>query len=293
MKNITITTNYKIQDKAEVAADAAARFRALGANLILPTYARGIIEEGEGVRFVSPDRMYDNVDLVVAIGGDGTVLEAARRAAPRDIPIFGINKGRLGYMTSLEVSEMDLIEKVMSDDYYFDNRTMLDVELSHNGKPLYVSRALNDAVISNGSIARVIDMHVKADGKNVGTYRADGLIITSPSGSTAYSLSAGGPIMAPNVPAICLTPICPHSFKDRPIVFSDNSVIEVKNICDREPYLYLTIDGRINIRIMRNQSVRISKSEKVARLLRVKEHSFYEDLCFKRWRNNKIRPRRI
>ena len=281
MKNITITTNYKIQEKADVAAEAAARFLALGANLILPTYARGIIEEGEGVRFVSPDRMYDNVDLVVVVGGDGTVLEAARRAAPRDIPILGINKGRLGYMTSLEVSEMDLIEKVMSGDYYFEDRMMLDIELRHNGKPLYVSRALNDAVISNGSIARIVDMQVKADGRNVGTYRADGLIITSPSGSTAYSLSAGGPILAPNSPVICVTPICPHSFKDRPIVFSDSSVIEVKNICDREPYLYLTIDGRINIRVMRNQTVRVSKSEKIAKLLRVKEHNFYEDLCSK------------
>ena len=281
MKNITITTNYKIQEKAEVAKEAAARFLALGANLILPAYARGTVEENERVRFVSPDRMYDNVDLVVVVGGDGTVLEAARRAAPRDIPIFAINKGRLGYMTSLEVNEMDLIEKVMSGDYFFDNRAMLDIELRHNGKPLYVSSALNDAVISNGSIARIVDMQVKADGKSVGTYRADGLIISSPSGSTAYSLSAGGPIMAPNVPAICVTPICPHSFRDRPIVFSDSSVIEVKNICDREPYLYLTIDGRINIRIMRNQSVRVSKSEKVARLMRVKEHSFYEDLCSK------------
>ena len=281
MKNITITTNYRIPEKSDVAKEAASRFLALGANLILPTYARGIIEEGSGVRFVSPEKMYDNVDLVVVVGGDGTVLEAARRAAPRDIPILGINKGRLGYMTSLEVSEMDLLEKVMAGEYYFDNRTMLDIELRHNGKPLYVSRALNDAVISNGSIARIVDMQVKADGRTVGTYRADGLIITSPSGSTAYSLSAGGPVMAPDVPAICVTPVCPHSFKDRPIVFSDSSVIEVKNICDREPYLYLTIDGRINIRIMRNQSVRVSKSDKIAKLLRIKEHNFYEDLCSK------------
>ena len=281
MKNITITTNYKIQEKADVAAQAAARFLALGANLILPTYARGSIEEREGVRFVSPEKMYDNIDLVVVVGGDGTVLEAARRAAPRDIPILGINKGRLGYMTSLEVDEMDLIEKVMAGDYYFENRSMLDIELRHNGKPLYVSRALNDAVISNGSITRIVDMQVKADGRNVGTYRADGLIITSPSGSTAYSLSAGGPVLAPNAPVICVTPICPHSFKDRPIVFSDSSVIEVKNICDREPYLYLTIDGRINIRVMRNQTVRVSKSDKTAKLMRVKEHNFYEDLCSK------------
>ena len=281
MKNITITTNYKIQEKAEVAKETAKRLLSLGAELVLPGYARGVVGDAEGIKFVAPDKMYDNIDLAVVVGGDGTVLEAARRVAAKDIPILAINKGRLGYMTSLEVNELDLLEKVMTGEYYYDNRTMLDIELRHNGKPLYVSRALNDAVISNGSIARIVDMQVKADGKTVGTYRADGLIITTPSGSTAYSLSAGGPIMAPNVPAICVTPICPHSFKDRPIVFSDNSVIEVNNVCDREPYLYLTIDGRINIRIMRNQSVRVSKSEKIAKLLRIKEHNFYEDLCTK------------
>jgi NAD+ kinase len=281
MKNITITTNYKIPEKADVAKEAAARFLSLGANLILPSYARGTVEESERVRFVSPDRMYDNIDLVVVVGGDGTVLEAARRAAPRDIPIFGINKGRLGYMTSLEVDELDLIEKVMCGEYYFDIRSMLDIELRHNGKPLYVSCALNDAVVSNGSIAKVVDMQLKADDKVVGNYRADGLIVSTPSGSTAYSLSAGGPVMSPNVNAICVTPICSHSFRDRPIVFSDESVVEIYNICEREPYLYLSIDGRINIRIMRNQSVRITKSQKVAKLIRVKDHNFYAELCNK------------
>lgn len=281
MKNITITTNYRIPEKAEIAKEAALRFLSCGASMILPNYARGVIEESPGIKFVAPDRMYDNVDLIVVVGGDGTVLEAARRAAPREIPILGINKGRLGYMTSLEINELDLIENVMRGEYYFDLRSMLDIELRHNGKPLYVSRALNDAVVSNGSIAKIVDMQLKADDKIVGNYRADGLIVTTPSGSTAYSLSAGGPVMAPDAHAICVTPICSHSFRDRPIVFSDESVIEIKNICEREPYLYLSIDGRINIRIMRNQSVRITKSEKKAKLIRVKEHNFYSELCSK------------
>lgn len=281
MKSITIATNYRIPEKAEVAKQAALRFLGYGAELILPNYAKSAIGEVPGVRFTAPERMYDNIDLVVVVGGDGSVLDAARRAAPKNIPILAINKGRLGYMTSLEVSELDLIEKVMNGDYYFDDRTMLDVELRHNGKPLYVSRALNDAVVSNGSIAKIVDMQLIADGKSVGVYRADGLIVTTPSGSTAYSLSAGGPIMSPDVPAICATPICPHSFKDRPIVFSDESVIEIKNICEREPYLYLSIDGRINVRFMRNQVVRIAKSKHVAKLIRVKEHNFYTDLCAK------------
>ncbi len=278
MKNITITTNFRIPEKAEVAKEAVKRFLSFGANLILPAYAKDVIGESDGVRFVAPEKTYDNIDLVVVVGGDGTVLEAARRAAPRGIPILGINKGRLGYMTSLEVDELDLIEKVMQGEFYYDTRSMLDIELLHNGKPLYVSRALNDAVVSNGSIAKIIDMQLRADDKVVGTYRADGLIVTTPSGSTAYSLAAGGPVMAPSVSAICVTPICPHSFRDRPIVFSDRSIIEIKNICEREPYLYLSIDGRINIRIMRNQTVRISKSERTANLIRVKDHNFYAEL---------------
>ncbi len=281
MKNITITTNFRIPEKAEVAKEAARRFIECGATMILPSYAKGIFEEDPSIKFVAPERMYDNVDLVVVVGGDGTVLEAARRAAPKEIPILGINKGRLGYMTSLEVDELDLIEKVMRGEYYFDTRSMLDIELRHNGKPLYVSCALNDAVVSNGSIAKVVDMQLKADDKIVGNYRADGLIVSTPSGSTAYSLSAGGPVMSPNVNAICVTPICSHSFRDRPIIFSDESVIEIYNICEREPYLYLSIDGRINIRIMRNQSVRITKSKRVAKLMRVKDHNFYAEFCSK------------
>lgn len=281
MKNITITTNYRIPEKAEVAKEAARRFIECGATMILPTYAKGIFDEGASVKFVPPERMYDNIDLVVVVGGDGTVLEAARRAAPKGIPILGINKGRLGYMTSLEVDELDMIPWIMNGEYYFDIRSMLDIELRHNGKPLYMSCALNDAVVSNGSIAKIVDMQLKADDKIVGNYRADGLIVSTPSGSTAYSLAAGGPVMSPNVKAICVTPICSHSFRDRPIVFSDESVIEIYNVCDREPYLYLSIDGRINIRIMRNQSVRIAKSQKTAKLIRVKDHNFYAELCNK------------
>jgi NAD+ kinase len=270
-----------VPEKAEIAKIVATKLLSYGANLILPNFARGILDESDKIKFVAPEKAYDNIDLVVVIGGDGTVLEAARRAAIRNTPILGINKGRLGYMTAIEVDELDLLEKVFKGNYYFDDRTMLEVQLIHNGKPLYVSRALNDAVVSNGSMAKIVDMQLYSNGKLVGNYRADGLIVTSPSGSTAYSLSAGGPIMAPDVSAFCVTPVCSHSFRDRPIVFSDNSVLEIKNVCEREPYLYLSIDGRINIRVMKNQIVRITKSDKIAKLIRIKDHNFYADLCSK------------
>lgn len=281
MKNITITTNFRVAEKAEIARAAALRLISCGATMILPNYAKGVFDGIEPVKYVVPERVYDNIDLVVVVGGDGSVLEAARRAAIKGTPILGINKGRLGYMTAIEVNELELIDEVMRGNYYFDERAMLEVELIHNGKTLYFSRALNDAVVSNGSMAKIVDMQLLANDKVVGNYRADGLIVTSPSGSTAYSLAAGGPIMAPDVSALCVTPVCSHSFRDRPIVFSDSSVLEIKNVCDREPHLYLSIDGRINIRIMKNQSVRISKSDKTAKLIRIKEHNFYADLCSK------------
>ena len=281
MKNITIATNYRVAEKAEVAKSVASKLIMCGANLILPNFARNIIDECECVKFVAPEKVYDNIDLVVVIGGDGTVLEAARRANLRNTPILGINKGRLGYMTAIEVDELDLLDEVFRGNFYYDDRAMLEVQLIHNGKPLYVSKALNDAVVSNGSVAKIVDMQLYSNGKLVGNYRADGLIVTSPTGSTAYSLSAGGPIMAPDVSAFCVTPICPHSFRDRPLVFSDACILEIKNICEREPYLYLSIDGRINIRVMKNQIVRISKSNKIARLIKIKEQNFYADLCNK------------
>lgn len=281
MKNIVITTNFRIQEKAQVALEAARRFLAGGAEVIFPGYSAGVIKEEAGIRFVSHDKMYDYADLIVVIGGDGSILEAARRASAKETPILAINKGRLGYMTALEVDELDKISEVMHGNYYLDKRSMLDVELRHNGKPLYVCRALNDAVISNGSVPKIIDLQLKADDKLVGNYRADGVIVSTPSGSTAYSLSAGGPIIAPNVKALCVTPVCSHSFGGRPLVFSDDTVIEVKNICDRAPHLYLTVDGRINIRIMKNQTVRVTKSSKIANLVRIKEHNFYSDLCNK------------
>ena len=243
MKNITITTNYKIPEKAEVAKEAARRFIECGATMILPTYAKGIFDEGPSVKFVPPERMYDNIDLVVVVGGDGTVLEAARRAAPKEIPILGINKGRLGYMTSLEVDELDMIEKIMQGKYYFDTRTMLDIELRHNGKPLYMSCALNDAVVSNGSIAKIVDMQLRADDKIVGNYRADGLIVSTSSGSTAYSLSAGGPIVLPESRVLIISPIAPHNLNVRPLVVPDNAEIRLR-MHSRDEKVIFTADNR-------------------------------------------------
>ena len=216
------------------------------------------------------------------MGGDGTILEAARRAASRGTPILGINLGRLGYMAELETSELDQLSHLFTGDFRVEKRSMLRVDVLSAQRELKAfCYALNEAAISNGSVSRIIDRQLFENGAPVTSYRADGLLIATPTGSTAYSMSAGGAIVDPSVPCFCVTPICPHSFAARPLIFSDQSVLEVKNICVREKMLYLTVDGKINFELYRNQVVRITKSELEAGLIRIKNTGFYQKLCKK------------
>ena len=155
---------------------------------------------------------------------------------------------------------------------------MLRVELFSGNELRSFCYALNDAVISNGSVSRMIDLELSEGGSTVTTYRADGLIVATPTGSTAYSMSAGGAIVDPRVQCFCVTPICPHSFAARPMIFSDDAVLEIRNICAREKMLYLTVDGRMNFELYRNQVVRVTKSNIQTSLIRLKSYGFYRKL---------------
>ena len=213
------------------------------------------------------------------LGGDGSLLDAARRAAPLGKPLLGINLGHLGYMTELEMGELSQLSQLVSGDYELDERTMLSVSVhSEKGGVRNESFALNDIVISNGSVARVVDLELYEGGTLVSAYRADGVIVATPTGSTAYSMSAGGPITDPHLQCLCVTPICPHSLSARPLLFRDDATIEIKNICQREKMLYLTVDGRINIEIYRGDTVRVARSAMVTRLIRLQKGSFYNRL---------------
>ena len=230
------------------------------------------------LRYLPMDAVYTEADVLIVLGGDGSILEAARRAAQRGTPILGINLGRLGYMAELEMSDLDELDRLFTGDYRIDARSMLRVELMSGNELKSFCYALNDAVISNGSVSRMIDLELSEGGSLVTTYRADGLIIATPTGSTAYSMSAGGAIVDPRVSCFCATPICPHSFVARPLIFSDDSVLEVRNICVREKMLYLTVDGRMNFELYRNQTVRITKSKMETKLIRLKSCGFFRKL---------------
>ena len=224
------------------------------------------------------ESVYSEADIIIVLGGDGTILEVARRAANRGTPILGINLGRLGYMAELEMSGLDGLDALFTGDYKLDRRSMLRVELFSGNELKSFCYALNDAVISNGSVSRIVDLELLQGGKHVANYRADGLIIATPTGSTAYSMSAGGAVVDPAVPCFCVTPICPHSFGAHPLIFSDATTLEVRNVCAREKMLYLTVDGRMNFELYRNQTVRITKSDLKTNLIRLAPSSFYSNL---------------
>lgn len=282
MLKIALITNFNIAEKANAALKVAQMLAEKDCELLAAAFNREKIARAgtapDKLRYLPLESVYSSADVIIVLGGDGAILEAARRAAPRGTPLLGINLGRLGYMAELDMKELDSLNRLFTGEYQIEQRSMLKVELMTDRKLNSFCYALNDAVISNGSVSRIIDLELSDNGIPVTTYRADGLIIATPTGSTAYSMSAGGALVDPRVPCFCVTPICPQSMFARPLIFSDDSELEVRNICVREKMLYLTVDGRMNFELYRNQTVRITKSDLSTRLIRLHSSSFYGKL---------------
>ncbi len=216
--------------------------------------------------------------LVIVLGGDGTLLSAARAIGGGDIPIFAVNLGGLGFLTSITVDEMyTQLEDVLEGDFRVARRRMLDCEHRRGGVLLAHYEALNDVVLTKFEIARMIDLEMSIDDRFVCVYRADGLIIATPTGSTAYSLSAGGPIVFPSVGSFVITPICPHTLTNRPVVLDDASTIQVTNLAD-DSATYLTIDGQVGELMKRGDVVVCRRSEKFVRLILPPEVKFFDVL---------------
>lgn len=229
-----------------------------------------------GVRFSDDfDRMLKECDVVIAVGGDGTIIHCARHAAAAEKPILGINVGRLGFVAELETNELGRLKQLVEHRYAVEERMMLDVRLQTDGKEK-VYRALNDAVLARGSLSRILDFKVNFNDANVCDYRADGLIISTPTGSTAYSLSAGGPVIDPCIHCILLSPICPHSLMTRTVVFGPEARLSVQASSNYDSEIYLTIDGETSIQISDSQKIEISRSEQTVRIIKLKQDNFYE-----------------
>ncbi len=220
----------------------------------------------------------DSSQLLLVLGGDGTMLAAARLAASRSIPILPINMGSLGFLTSFTLDELyPALEDTLTGRSSVSQRVMLQVQLERAGSVIENQSALNDAVINKGALARMIELHLIINSEFVCRYRADGLIVASPTGSTAYSLSAGGPIVHPAVESFVITPICPHTLSDRPLVIRDSSSIEMKLSADTES-VFLTLDGQRGIPLQPADRVRISRAKESLKLIQPPKKSYFEIL---------------
>jgi len=217
-------------------------------------------------------------DLLLVLGGDGTLLAAARVAAPRGIPILPINMGSLGFLTSFMLKELyPALEDILDGRLTISERVMLHAELQRGDKILDKQTVLNEVVINKGALARMIELELSIDQDFVCRYRADGLIVASPTGSTAYSLSAGGPIVHPSVESFLITPICPHTLSDRPVVVGDTSIIEVKLSAGTES-VFLTLDGQKGIPLQATDRVRITRAQQLLKLIQTPNKSYFEIL---------------
>lgn len=283
MKRIALITNFNIFDKANAALTVAETLVGFGAEVLIASQNKDRIFRLHRNRreyvYLALDELYREAEAIVVLGGDGSLLDAARRAAPHGKPLLGINMGHLGYMAELEMSEIALLERLVQDDFEIDRRAMLHVTVKKDGGGVRAEAyALNDAVISNGSVARIVDLELYADGELVTQYRADGVIVATPTGSTAYSMSAGGPVTDPHLSCFCVTPVCSHSLTARPIIFRDDAALALRNTCQREKMLYLSVDGRINLEIYRGDVVTFSRSTTDTRFIRFKKSGFYSRL---------------
>jgi NAD+ kinase len=275
-RNIGIISRPRRSNLSAVVPPLLSWLEASGIHVVYDQETATSLEEPSEGR--SREQVAAASDLLLVLGGDGTLLAAARVAAPRGIPILPINMGSLGFLTSFMLEELyPALEDILAGQLTISERVMLHAELQRGDKILDKQTVLNEVVINKGALARMIELELSIDKDFVCRYRADGLIVASPTGSTAYSLSAGGPIVHPSVESFIITPICPHTLSDRPVVVGDSSIIEVKLSAGTES-VFLTLDGQKGIPLQATDRVRISRAQQLLKLIQTPNKSYFEIL---------------
>ena len=251
-----------------------------------PEIERDRIQKATGcsVREVQSDKLAQEVDLVLVLGGDGTMIATARMIRDSDVPVLGVNFGGLGYLAEFRIEELhSALEAILAENYRLDKRVMLSVELLRGHESITKNRVLNDVVINKSALARIIEIEAYFNQQFVNSFRADGLIVSTPTGSTAYNLSAGGPVIFPSMNAIVITPICPFTLSNRPIVVPDDSDIELRLKTDKED-VALTLDGQVGFALQVEDRVMIKKSNTSFRLIQPANRNYFDVLRDKlRW----------
>lgn len=230
------------------------------------------------IETVTPEIFKEKADLIVVLGGDGTMISTARLTGSREVPILGINYGSLGYLTDFRIEEMtDALEEILRGNFEIDHRVMLDVAHERGGETLETGRVLNDVVINRAVLAKIIEVEITLDDLYVNSFRADGMIVATPTGSTAYSLSAGGPIVYPSMNAFVLTPVCPFTLTNRPIVVPDTAEIKLQ-LKNKSEGVMLTLDGQVGYRMQTDDCVIIRKSAASFNLIQPPNRNYFDVL---------------
>ncbi len=286
MKQVILTpnpyrdTNFQtVRNAIDVLKDAGVEPK-----LCLPFDVDRTYELPRDLRFFKLDRELANAECVICFGGDGTILHMAKTATRRGVPILGVNIGTMGFMAELENTELDKLRQLVSGNYTLDNRMMLDVTVQRERNILFHDIALNDVVVTKGAVARIVRLGVYCDNVQCMDFSGDGVIVATPTGSTAYSLSAGGPIVEPEAHNILITPICAHDMLTRGIVASPDRVIRVQMSNQSRRNAYLSADGGKAFRLNMEDVVTIRRSRMETKLIRLKQRSFY-DVVSAKFRN--------
>lgn len=241
-------------------------------------------ETGCAVEIVEDKKLAESVDLIAVLGGDGTMIATARLIGETEVPVLGINYGGLGYLAEFRIEEMfPALESILAGDYRLDERVMLSAELFRGGEKIESGQVLNDVVINKSALARIIEIEAFLNQQFVNSFRADGLIVSTPTGSTAYNLSAGGPVIYPSMNAVVITPICPFTLSNRPIVVPDDAEIE---LCLKTPDedVALTLDGQVGLSLEVKDRVSIRKSRTKFKIVQPTNRNYFEVLRDKlRW----------
>ncbi len=241
-------------------------------------------ETGCAVEVLDQDKLASEVDLMLVLGGDGTMIATARMVGDREVQVLGVNYGGLGYLAEFRIEELFTgLESILNGNYRVDRRVMLAVDLVRGDEQIATSRVLNDVVINKSALARIIEIEASLNQQFVNSFRADGLIVSTPTGSTAYNLSAGGPVIYPSMNAIVITPICPFTLSNRPIVVPDDSEIELRLKTEREE-VALTLDGQVGFPLELDDRVLIRKSQTTFNLVQPMNRNYFDVLRDKlRW----------
>jgi len=228
----------------------------------------------------------EKIDIGLTIGGDGTLLNACRKVADRDIPVCGINIGRLGFLADIELTELESkLDKILNNDYRIEERLMIAAIIKRDSAMTYVGSAINDIVVTKGGFARMLTLGLSIDDYLVANYQADGLIVSTSTGSTGYSLSAGGPIINPSLKLLLVTPICPHTLNARPMIISQDEEVRI-NIAASHTDIVLTFDGQDSYHLLPGDEVIVKKSPLIAQIIKFEDKNYYHTMRTKLWKGN-------